>query len=71
MEKPDLKITTIADKPHTKGNVAQWAINVSRKGGVCNTITASIRFTGPASILMTNHFPHTAVLVQYGDIIKF
>jgi hypothetical protein len=65
MNKPDLKITTIADVPRINGDMAQWPINVSREGGVCNTITASIRFTGPASILMTNHFPHTAVLIEY------
>jgi len=63
-EKPELKITTIADTPHPIRGGQEWPVNVCRDS-VAATITTRYGSMDTTNVLTLAHYPMTAILIEY------
>jgi hypothetical protein len=63
--RPDLKITSVADVPHPIRGGQEWPVNVCKDDVSCTLNTRYDGMQQPEDFLSLAHYPKTVVLVEY------
>jgi hypothetical protein len=66
MDKPKLKITSVADVPQRLDGRTEWPVCVCR-GSTAATITTRYGSMDTTNILTLAHYPMTAILIEYDN----
>jgi hypothetical protein len=66
MDKPKLKITSVADVPQRLDGRTEWPVNVCQ-GDTASTLTARMWKDGWTNYYSLGHYPSTAILIEYDN----